>query len=149
MIPYKKKGAADITPYLIVNDIPKLLLHLQKAFGARLHGKLTRPNGSLMHAEISIGDSLIMLGEPMGQFEPMPSNLFLYVADAAATISQALSAGGTLVMELTDMPHAGVRYGGVKDPSGNNWWIGTHLQDMSWQEQQDSINATAQHWSNE
>ncbi len=66
---------------------------------------------------------------------PMPASIYLYVEDCDAVYRRALEAGGTSVMEPMDMPHAGEPYGGVRDPSGNLWWIATQKKDVSLEEQ--------------
>lgn len=138
-----------IIPYLIVHQVEKCVTFLEAVFEAEILGKLVRPNGSVMHTEIKISDNHIMLGEPMGEFEAMPSTFFLYVDDVEECFDRALKSGGELVMEMADQPHAGVKYGGVKDPSGNIWWIGCQIEEISWEEQQRRIDATAHLWSND
>ena len=140
------RGYTAVTPYLLVDGAARLLDFLAEAFGARESYRLQRPDGSLMHAEIRIGDAAVMLGEPMGEFGPMPGSIFLYVADCDAVYQRAVAAGGVSVMEVTHMEHAGERYGGVKDPSGNLWWIATHVEDVSPQEQMRRIEAMAEKW---
>jgi uncharacterized glyoxalase superfamily protein PhnB len=75
----------------------------------------------------------MMLGEPGPQWSPMPSTLYLYVEDADAVYQAALDAGAESLMPPTDMFY-GDRHGGVKDPSGNIWWIATHIEDVSSEE---------------
>jgi PhnB protein len=83
-----------------------------------------------MHAEAKVGDSVIMLGDAMGdELPPMPSMIYLYVEDADATYQRALRAGATPTMEIADQ-FWGDRAGGVKDPTGVHWWIATHKEDM-------------------
>lgn len=137
------RGFETLTPYLLVEGVPALIAFLEKTFGVVTVGKLDRPDGSVMHAELEVGDSKLMVGEPMGEFGPMPASIFVYVEDCDAIYARALEAGGTSVMDVTTMQHAGERYGGVKDPSGNIWWIATHLEDVSWEEQQYRIDAVA------
>ncbi len=83
-----------------------------------------------MHAQVKIGDSFVMMGEPMGEFQPMPASIYLYVEDTDATYQRALEAGATSIMEPADQFY-GDRNAGVKDPFGNLWWIGTHIEDVS------------------
>ena len=83
-----------------------------------------------MHAEVKLGDSFIMMGEPMGEFKAMPASLYLYVPDTDATYARVIKAGGTSIMEPADQFY-GDRNAGVKDTSGNHWWIGTHIEDVS------------------
>lgn len=133
----------DVTPYLLIDDVPGLIEWLRDAFDATENGRLTRPDGSLMHAEVQIGDSVVMLGEPMGDFDAMPSSLFVTVRDCDSVYALALAAGGTSAMEVMTMEHAGERYGGVFDPSGNIWWISSTVEDVSWEEQQRRIDDIA------
>ncbi len=135
--------AANVVPYLLVPGVRDLIDFLEEAFGAALEGRLTRPDGTVMHAELVIGGSRVMLGEPMGEFAPMPSSIFLTVEDCDSVLERALEAGGESVMDVTTMQHAGERYGGVKDPSGNIWWVASHVEDVSWDEQQRRIDAVA------
>jgi uncharacterized glyoxalase superfamily protein PhnB len=83
-----------------------------------------------MHAEVTIGDSVIMMGEPMGEFKPMPCMIYVYVEDTDAVYKQALKAGATSVMEPADQFY-GDRNAGVKDMAGNLWWIATHVEDVA------------------
>jgi uncharacterized glyoxalase superfamily protein PhnB len=128
------KGYHSVTPYLIVPGVVKLLKFLKKAFNAKESFHMMRRDGTVWHAEVKIGDSKVMMGEPMGKFGPMPSTMYLYVENCDAIYRRALQAGGISVMEPTDQP-TGERYGGVKDTSGNIWWIATHIKDVSPKEQ--------------
>jgi len=124
-------GYHTITPYLLVDGVAKLMSFLITAFDASELQRRHRPDGSIMHAEVQIGDSIIMMGEPSGEFGPMSASLYLYVSDCDSVYQRALQANGISVMEPTTRPSEGDRYGGVKDPSGNIWWIATHLEDVS------------------
>lgn len=134
-------GYHTVTPYLLVEGVAKLATFLKEAFGAKQTLRLDRPDGSIMHVEVRIGDSTVMMGEPVAEFGPMPASIYLYVEDCDAVYRRALEVGGTSVMEPTDMKHAGERYGGVKDPSGNLWWIATHVEDVSPREQARRVQA--------
>ncbi len=118
-----------VTPYLMVANVPRLLEFLAEAFGAVERMRLARPDGSVMHAEVAIGDSIVMMGEPTVNFGAMPGSIYLRVDDADAAFRKAIEAGGTSVFEPTDQPHAGERYGGVKDPCGNLWWPAMPIND--------------------
>jgi uncharacterized glyoxalase superfamily protein PhnB len=133
------EGYAAITPYLLVERVPELIAFLSRAFAATEVGRLTRPDGTLMHAEVEIGGSRLMLGEPMGEFRAMPGSIFLYADDVDATFARAREAGAEEVMPITEMWHAGERYGGVRDPSGNIWWVAERLETLGWEEQQARI----------
>lgn len=123
-------GFHSITPYLIVPGIAKLVEFLRQAFGAEeVHPIMKRPDGTVMHAELRVGDSVVMMGEPMGNFQAMPCMLYLYVPDVDATYRRALAAGAVSLQEPADQFY-GDRNAGVRDPSGNLWWIGTHKEDV-------------------
>ncbi len=123
-------GYRTVTSYLTVPGIAKLIDFLQKAFDAQLIERFDGPDGRVMHAEVRIGDSIVMLGEPQGdRFPPKPCNIYLYVNDADAVYRRAVEAGGKSLGEVKDQFY-GDRSGGVEDPSGNNWWIATHVEDV-------------------
>jgi PhnB protein len=86
-----------------------------------------------MHAEVRIGDSVVMLSDAMGEWKLMPTSIYLYVNDADATYQRALQAGATPMMEPANQFY-GDRQGSVKDPAGNYWWIATHIEDVSREE---------------
>lgn len=130
-----RNGFSAITPYLLVEGVARLLTFLPEAFGAQVLARETRPDGTIMHAEVRIGDSMLMMGEAGGGFGPMPASIYLYVANCDAVYKQALQAGATSVFEIMDLP-SGERYGGVKDPCGNVWWVATHVKDLSPEEQE-------------
>lgn len=111
-----------VTPYLTVPGVARLIEFLREAFDATERMRLTRPDGSVMHAEVEIGESIVMMGEPTDPGGAKPGQIYLRVADADASYARALAAGATSVMAPTDRPEAGERYGGIKDPCGNLWW---------------------------
>lgn len=120
-------GLHTVTPYLVVEDVTALIGFLETVFGATLRGDPHhRDDGSVMHAEMVIGDSVVMMGEPTGNVGKASATLYTYVDDCDATFELALASGGTEVMKPADQPH-GDRYGGVKDPCGNTWWVTTHI----------------------
>jgi PhnB protein len=116
-----------VTPYLVVPNVAGLIEFLKSAFGAVERLRVPRPDGSVGHAEVTIGDSIVMMGEPFEQFGPVPGAIFLTVADCDATYARAIECGATSIMEPSDMVQAGQRYGGVKDLCGNLWWPATPL----------------------
>jgi len=126
-------GYHTVTPYLVVEDAGKLIEFLTAAFGAKVRSSHKRPDGKVAHAEVGIGDSIIMLGSAQGDAKPMTTALYMYVADCDALYGRALAAGGISIGEPKDQFY-GDRHGGVKDPCGNIWWIATHIEDVSEQE---------------
>jgi len=123
------KGYRTVTPYLVARDGPGLVEFTKKAFGGE---ELFRTVGSAggLHAEVRIGDSMLMMGGglPGREFRSTPNThaLHVYVRDVDAVYAQALAAGGTSIGEVRDQEY-GERSGGVKDAAGNYWYIATHL----------------------
>lgn len=118
-----------VTPYLTVTGADRLLEFLQKAFGAKEDHVMRGADGSFQHGDVRIGDSHVMIGQAGGDWKPMPAAIYLYVEDCDATYRRALQAGGTSIREPADQFY-GDRNAGVKDPSGNSWWIATHTEDV-------------------
>ena len=119
-----------ITPHLTVHNIPKLIDFLEKAFDAKLNfPPMTRPDGKIMHAEMKIGDSIIMMGEPMIDEQTMPGDIHIYVPDMDTTYKRAIDAGATSLFQPANQFY-GDRGVAVKDPCGNLWWIATHIEDV-------------------
>jgi uncharacterized glyoxalase superfamily protein PhnB len=118
-----------VTPYLIVKGAAQLIDFLIQAFDGKEMERMAQPDGTIMHAEVKIGDSVIMMGETGGRWEPRPGSLYLYVPDTDATYQKALKAGATSVMEPANQFY-GDRNAGVKDFCGNYWWIATHIEDV-------------------
>ena len=125
------EGYHSVTPYLIVQGAAKTIDFARKAFGAEMAVEpMKRPDGKIMHAELKIGDSHVMVSDADERHPAMPSMLYLYVPDVDSAYRRAVSAGGTSLMEPMDQFY-GDRSGGVKDPAGNQWFIGTHKEDLS------------------
>jgi len=124
------EGYHSLTPYLCIKGAAKLIDFLKQAFAAKELHRSTRPDGSVWHAELNIGDSRLMMAEASDQWPPMPCALYLYVEDVDATYRKAIAAGATSLGEPVDQFY-GDRSGGVKDPAGNTWWIGTHVEDVA------------------
>ena len=123
-------GFHTVTPYLLIEGVAKLIEFLKSAFDAEETEKLSMPDGTIGHAQVRIGDSIVMMGEARGDWKPMPGSIYRYVPDTDATYRQALEAGATSIMEPADQFY-GDRNAGVKDPIGNVWWIATHKEDVS------------------
>jgi PhnB protein len=123
-------GYHTVTPYVSVEGASGLLDFLQAAFGAVLRFKMEGPDGRVGHAEVQVGDSLLMVGEPCGQWGARPTTVYLYVPDVDATYRRALDAGATSLHEPTNQFY-GDRSAGVKDAFGNFWWIATHVEDVA------------------
>jgi uncharacterized glyoxalase superfamily protein PhnB len=129
-----RDGFHTVTPYLLVQGVARLITFLTEAFTAEVLSRETRPDGTIMHAEVRVGDSMVMMGEASDEFGRMPTSIYLYVTDCDAVYRRALEVGGSSVFEIMNLP-SGERYGGVKDPCGNIWWIATHVEDVPPEEQ--------------
>jgi PhnB protein len=130
------KGYHTVTPYLTVRGAANVIEFLKQAFGAEMPKEIIkRPDGSIMHAQVKIGDSLIMIAEESEMAKASPSTLYLYVPNADSAYERAVKFGGQSIMEPMDMFY-GDRSGGVKDPSGNSWFLATHKEDVAPQELQ-------------
>lgn len=128
------EGYHAVTPYLTVKGAAKVIEFLKKAFGAEVvHEPIKRPDGGIMHAEVKIADSRVMIADENEYAKATASALYLYVPNVDATYQQAVRAGGEPVMEPMDMFY-GDRGGCVKDPGGNKWNIATHKEDVAPQE---------------
>jgi PhnB protein len=126
-------GYRTVTPYLTVRGVAQLLEFVTKAFGAEVTFRMPGPEGRIMHAEFRIGDSMVMCGEASDEHPPLPAMLYLYVPEVDAVFAKAVAAGGEMVRPVTDQFY-GDRSGGLKDPLGNQWWVGTHIEDVSMEE---------------
>ncbi|MEJ8636365.1 MULTISPECIES: VOC family protein [Streptomyces] len=128
------EGYTSVTPWIIGQDTAGVIDFLKAAFGAVELGRMTDENGRIGHAEVRIGDAVVMLFDaPGADWPPTPAFLRLYVEDAAAVHRRAVEAGGQSVTEVTHL-FFGDRVGRVRDPFGNLYWIQTHIEDVSEEE---------------
>ena len=118
-----------VTPFLSISGANRAIEFYKNAFGASERVRMEAPDGSIMHAELEIGDSVVMVSEAMAQ-PATRSNIHLYVPDCDASYARAVAAGASPKMPLADM-FWGDRYGTVNDPFGNQWSIATHKEDVS------------------
>ena len=116
-------GYHAVTPYLIVTDIEGLIDFLKETFDAEEGMRTPSPEGRIRHAEMRIGDSLVMMGAASDDGTALRAALYVYVGDVDATYRRALGAGGVSLAAPDDKEY-GDRTGGVRDPWGNCWWIG-------------------------
>jgi len=138
-----------ITPHIVVEDTRKAVDFYKRAFAAEVRGIAEGPDGHVMHAEVKIGDSILMLNDEFpnyGSLSPTSTkadtcvSLHLYVEDADKTFAAAEAAGAVVTMPLEDQ-FWGDRYGKLKDPFGHSWSIATHIKDMSPEEMKASMDA--------
>jgi uncharacterized glyoxalase superfamily protein PhnB len=128
----------SVTPHLICAGAAKAIEFYKNAFGAVEGGRLPGPDGRIMHAQIRIGDSAVMLVDEMPEWGALGPKalkgssvtIHLYVENANATFERAVKAGAKVVMPLADQ-FWGDRYGKLEDPFGHHWSIATHVRDVS------------------
>ena len=123
-------GYHTVTPCFTCVDAGRFMKFLADAFEARVERRLIRADGSIGHAEVRVGNSVVMLSQATEHWPAVPQSTYLYVEDADEVYARALTAGGKSIMEPADMFY-GDRHGGVLDPSGNTWWIATRLEDLT------------------
>ena len=116
-----------VTPYLLVSDADTELAFLKAAFGGTEVDCQRSPDNRVMHAEMKIGDSLVMLGQAGMRWTPRPAALYLWVDNVDETYARALHAGATSESEPEDKPY-GHRNAGVIDQNGITWWIGAPVR---------------------
>ena len=119
-----------VTPYLVVTNPKALLEFVTKAFGAVTAHVMEGPGGSVAHADVVIGDSHVMIGQARDTAAATPAMLYLYVPDCDATYAKAVAAGATSIMPPSTQFY-GDRHGAVRDSNGNQWYLATHVEDVS------------------
>ncbi len=133
------EGFHSLIPSLVVRDAAAAIEFYKRVFGAKTRRVFHAPDGSIGHAELQIGDSILMLSDEfpeMNIFSPkLPdgntsSSLFLYIENVDAVFEKAVSAGATIIMPLEDA-FWGDRTGGIVDPFGHHWLLATHIKDIS------------------
>jgi PhnB protein len=141
-------GYHSVTPYLTVRGAAKAIDFYKEAFGAVEVLRMPMPDGSIAHAEVKIGDSVVMMGEEnpaWGNKSPQalggtPAGLMIYVPDCDAVFNRALAAGATVMKPLADQFY-GDRSGTVIDPFGHAWTVATHVEDVGPAEMQKRMDA--------
>lgn len=125
----------SIRPYLLAPDADGLIAFVQETLNAELLGRYPDAEGRVMHAALRVGDSLIEMGEPAGDYKARPMALHIYLDDVDGAYNRALAAGATSTHPLTDQAY-GDREGGVKDRWGNVWYFATHQENVTEEELQ-------------
>ncbi len=136
-------GYNTVTPYLIVDGAAAAIEFYKKIFGAKEVMRMPAPGGRIGHAEVKIGDSHVMLADEnpdMNARSPKsvggsPISLLLYVDDVDKTVDRAIAAGAKLKRPVADQFY-GDRTGGIEDPFGHQWYVATHIEDVSPEEMQ-------------
>jgi len=135
-----------LTPFLTVRNAERAIEFYKQAFGAQERGVAKGPDGKVMHAEVKIGDSVIMLSDEYPEFGALspqsvggsPMGLHIYIENVDAAFDRAVKAGAQVEMPVADQ-FWGDRYGKLKDPFGHKWSIATHVKDMSADEMKHSM----------
>ena len=128
-------GYHSVTPFVIVKGAVGFIDYMKEAFGAVELSRVADESGSIGHAEVRIGDSVVMLFDSKEDWPETPAFLRLYIEDVDAVYQRALKAGGDSVTRPTNMPW-GDRSCRVRDPFGNLWWIMSHIEDVSPEEEE-------------
>ena len=124
---YKPEGYASVSAYIVADGALRLIDFLAATFDAKVTRRFDNDDGTIMHGEVQIDDTVVMLTDGSEEFPSFPVWLHVYVPDVDATYKKALAAGGVSVQEPTkkDDPD---RRAGVKDPTGNTWWMATQVE---------------------
>jgi len=126
MSAWKPEGYNSASPYLIVSDAKATLAFLEAAFAAERLRCITRPDGKIMHAEVRIDDTVVMLADPAEGWPPVAGHVHIYVKDVDASYAIGIAAGAKSVMVPVKKGDADKR-GGVQDGGGTTWWIATQV----------------------
>ncbi|HLC11004.1 MAG TPA: VOC family protein [Candidatus Bathyarchaeia archaeon] len=124
------EGYHSLTPIVTVEGAVKLIDFLKQVFNAQEEEVYKGPDGRVIHAELTIGDSILMLSDANPEFPALPAMINVYTEDVDAAYRRALKAGATSLREPSNQFY-GDRTAGVKDAHGNQWWIATHVEDVS------------------
>ena len=124
--PYKPESYPSVAVYLMADNAQRVIDFLKQTFDAEELRRSDNPDGSIMHAEVRIDDTVVMLADGGSNFPAFPVWLHVYVPDVDATYRRALAAGGVAVQEPQQRGDPD-RRGGVQDPAGNTWWIATQV----------------------
>jgi uncharacterized glyoxalase superfamily protein PhnB len=124
-------GYHSVNPYIVVEGVERIIDFLGEVFDGVEQGvREIRSDGTIGHADVRIGDSLVMLSEASPDYPARPCVHFAYVDDVDAVFSKALRAGASAIIEPAEQPW-GDRVGGFNDPFDNRWWVATHLRDFT------------------
>ena len=134
------EGYTTITPYLIVDGAEKLIEFIETVFDGEVVMKMPSENGKIAHAEVKIGNSMLMLADSGEEWKPTQAMLHSYVENTDEVFQKALDAGATSIKEPADQFY-GDRSSAVKDAFGNFWGISTHLEEVSEEEMQRRMEA--------
>jgi len=124
---WKPRGYHDVSVYIVAEGAARVMEFLKNVFGAEPLRRFDKPGGTIMHAEVRVGDTVIMIADAGGAYPAFPVWLHVYVPNAEGAYRQALEAGGEAVQAAVQKEHDPDRRGGFKDPAGNTWWVSTQM----------------------
>jgi PhnB protein len=124
---WKPQGYNAVSVYVVADGAQALIDFLKTTFDAQELRRFDNPDGKIMHAEVRIADTVVMIADSGGSYPSMPAWLHVYVPDADFTYKAALKAGGVAVQEPVRKEHDTDKRGGFKDPVGNTWWVATQV----------------------
>ena len=125
---YKPQGYASVSVYVMADGAQRVIDFLTQTLDAKPLRRFDRPDGSIMHVEIQIDDTVVMIADAGGAFPSFPVWLHVYVPDVDASYQRMIAAGGFSVEEPNQKEGDFDRRAGVKDPAGNTWWIATQME---------------------
>ena len=150
-VPYIPKGYNTVTPYLVIKGAAQAIEYYKKVFGAEVTVRMDRPDGAVAHAELKIGDSIIMLAEENPQMGATsattignsPVSLYLYLPDVDKVVAKAIAEGAKILRPVQDQFY-GDRSGFLQDPFGHLWGIATHVEEVSPEEMKERMKKVMQ-----
>jgi PhnB protein len=122
---WKPEGYSTVSVYIVTEGAQRVIDFLKQTFDAEALRRFDAPEGKIMHAEVRLGDTVVMIADASKKYPAFPAWLHVYVPDVNAAYTKALAAGGVSVQEPSRREGDPDRRGGVKDPGGNTWWIAT------------------------
>ena len=126
MTSYQPDGYSTVSPYLVVNGADATIRFLEQALDATALRRYESPEGRLIHAEVRIGDSVVMIADGVEDWPAIPAHVHVYVPDVDVAFRKAIAAGGTALQEPVQKDDEDKR-GGVRDTGGTTWWIATRV----------------------
>jgi uncharacterized glyoxalase superfamily protein PhnB len=124
---YKPQGYNDVSVYIVADGAQRVIDFLKRTFEAQELRRFNMPDGRIMHGEVRIGDTVVMIADAGGNYPAFPVWLHVYVPDVDATYKRALEADGNSVQAPVQKEGDPDKRGGVEDPAGNTWWISTQV----------------------
>lgn len=132
------EGYQQVIPYLVVPNAAAQMDFLIKAFDATELDRMSGPNGEVMHGEVKIGDSVVMIGQAREASQAMKTMIYVYVEDCDLLFNRAKELGVKVISELSDQFY-GDRHGAVEDSNGNQWYIATQKEDLTPEQMQERM----------